>query len=68
MPRLRDGGEPPTAQELTSWPTSRLLSAFVQVTVDPFASGAEARGLRGTLRRLYAAEIDRRFPVPGRGK
>jgi hypothetical protein len=52
----------PTADELKTWLTSRLFSCFLQVEMSS-ASGPRTSPHMATLRKLYAAEIDRRFPV-----
>lgn len=54
MPRFNPS-RLPTAEDVATWPTSKLLSCFLQVHGNP-----------GPLLRIYAAELDRRFPVPPR--
>lgn len=49
----------PSADNLKTWSTSKLIACYVQLQDERF--GGNARN--ATLRRMYAAEIDRRFPV-----
>ncbi len=55
----------PTPDELKKWTTSRLLACFVAVHI-PGPNGLPHWG--ADLRKLYAAEIDRRMPVPPEGR
>lgn len=58
IPHSLSGSSLPTADEIKAWPLSKLLSSYVQVVMDPMG------GMKGKLRQIYAAEIDRRLPVP----
>lgn len=58
IPHSQSGASLPTADEVKAWPLSKLLSSYIQVVMDPIG------GLRGKLRQIYAAEIDRRLPPP----
>jgi hypothetical protein len=58
IPHSTSGSSLPTADDVKAWPLSKLLSSYVQVVMDPVGT------TRGKLRQLYAAEIDRRLPVP----
>jgi len=57
IPHSQSGASLPTAEDVMTWPLSKLLSSYVQVVMDPIGT------TRGKLRQLYAAEIDRRLPV-----
>lgn len=50
----------PTADALKTWPTSKLLECFALLVSSQFRGSDR----NATLRRLYAAEIDRRLPIP----
>jgi hypothetical protein len=59
-PTPRNRNTLPTADDVRSWTTSRLIACYVQVVS---ADVSSPRSPTGHLRKVYADEIDRRMPV-----